>query len=162
MLRDLLTQKRLLVDSFDFGDGVVRTDRRQLRRLLGAIVYQAMDDGMLRIRVGVSSESGAPHMSYFGPRRYLPGKRIWWEMIPPPSECYPVMLQVSLSMAEVEAGLPINGLIPAIKHGRRLNLSLAVQELSSFEIAWDEEYASNPSDEEDGEEREDTEGGVIP
>lgn len=147
MLRNLLSPKRLRIGCFDFGDEELGSDRPQLRKFLGAIVYQAMDDGMLKIRIGVDRAGGEPFMKYFGPLHYAPDKQIWWDMVPPPSECYPVMLQICLSVAELEPRLPIEGVIPATKNRRRLNLRLAVEEMESFEIAWDEEYASARSGE---------------
>jgi hypothetical protein len=63
--------------------------------------------------------------------------------VPPEAYCYPVMLQVCLSLAELEECLPIKGAIPAIKQGKRLRLELEVDELDSFQIAWDPEYSSD-------------------
>jgi hypothetical protein len=45
MFCNLLSAKRLRVGCFDFGDEKYGAERTQLRRLLGAIVYQAMHDG---------------------------------------------------------------------------------------------------------------------
>lgn len=86
-------------------------------------------------------------MKYFGPLHYAPDKQIWCDMVPPPSEHYPAMLQVCLSVGELGPRLPIESIIPAIKDWRRLNLCLAVEEMESFEIAWDQEYASDWSGE---------------
>lgn len=147
MLRSLRnTKRRLKLAVFPRG---IDFDPKggELNLLLGAIAYQAMHDGMLKVRIGVDRASGEPFMKYFGPIDYDPNKQIWWDLVPPPSECYPAMLQVCLSVAELEPRLPIKGVIPATKNRRRLNLRLAVEELESFEIAWDEEYASDRSGE---------------
>ncbi len=147
MLRNLLSPKRRLKLAV-YPQGIDFDPKGgQLDLLLGAAAYQAMDDGMIKIRIGVDRASGESFMKYFGPIDYDPGKRIWWDMVPAPSECYPEMLQVCLSLAELDQGLPIKGFIPATKHWRRLKLRLAVDELESFQIAWDEEYASSRSGE---------------
>ena len=119
----------------------------ELDLLLGAIVYQAMHDGMLKVRVGIDRASGEPFMKYFGPLHYAADKQIWWDMVAPPSRCYPRTLQICMSLAQLQEELPIKGIIAATKHRKRLNLHLAVEEIGSFEIAWDEKYASDRSGE---------------
>lgn len=62
-------------------------------------------------------------------------------MVPPGAYCYPTMLQVCLSLAWVGDELPIKGTIPAIKRMKRLRLDFTVNEIDSFEIAWDATHA---------------------
>lgn len=141
-LRALIGGSRLELDVPQRG---VETDpgAQELDTLVGAFVYQAMHDGMLRVWIGVDRASGEPFLKYFGPLGYDPKNQIWWDMVPPPSECYPGMLQVCLTLAELDQGFPIKGMIPAIKQGKRLRLELEVNEIDSFQIAWDESYADN-------------------
>lgn len=145
-IREMCAPRSLVIRDWS-GPEEIDAEKRWLKPLLGCVVYQAMDDGMIKVRIGVDRASGEPFMKYFGPIDYDPEKQIWWDMVPAPSECYPGMLQVCLSLAELDQGLPIKGVIPATKNRRRLNLRLAVEEMESFEIAWDEEYASNQSGE---------------
>jgi hypothetical protein len=147
MLTDLFNRKRLQIGCFDPGVEEIDAGRRELRMLLGAIVHQAMDDGMLKIQIGVDRASGEPFMRYFGVRHFTPDKRTWWDMVPPPAYCYTTMLQTCLSLAELDDDLPLKGVIPARKDRKRLNLRLAVNEVESFEIAWDEHDARDRSDE---------------
>jgi len=57
------------------------------------------------------------------------------------------MLQACLSAAELEPQLPIKGAIPAIRDKKSLDLRFEMQEMESFEIAWDEEWALGGSGE---------------
>ena len=143
MLRNLLSAKRLRVACFDFGDEELRSDHSQLRRLLGAIVHQAMHDGMMKVRIGVDRASRGPFIKYFGPIDYDQEKQIWWDMCAPPPECYPAILQVCLSLAELEPQLPVRGTIPAIRSRKRLTLDLEMHEINSFQIGWDERHCGD-------------------
>ncbi|MBN4058961.1 hypothetical protein JYU10_00660 [bacterium AH-315-J04] len=141
MLWNLLNPRSLRIGCFDFDDEEMGWERPRLRRLLGAIVYQAMNDGMLKIRIGVDRASGEPWMKYFGPLDDAPDKQISWDMVPPDACWYPRMLQVCLSLAELDQGLPIEGMIPAIKQRKRLRLKFTIDTIDSFQIAWDADYA---------------------
>jgi len=145
-IRQMCARGALVISDWS-GPEDIDAEKRWLKPLLGSVIHQAMHDGMTKIQIGVDRASGEPFMKYFGPIDYDPDKQIWWDMVPPPSKCYPAMLQVCLSVAELEPRLPIKGVIPATRNRRRLNLRLAVEELESFEIAWDEEYASDRSGE---------------
>jgi hypothetical protein len=146
-IRRVFAPGLLMISDWDGPEEVyaLETDRSVLRRLLGAIVFQAMDDRMLRLRIGVDCASGEPFMKYFGPADYSLATRVWWDTVPPPPEHYPRMLQVCLSLANLEAQLPIRGVIPATRVRRRLNLQFAMAEMESFELAWAEEFASEAS-----------------
>ena len=123
------------------GPEEVDADKRWLKPLLGAIVYQAMHDGMLKVRIGVDPPSGEPFMKYFGTLDYDQDKQTWWDMVPLPAECYPAMVQVCLTLAELDQSLPIRGVIEARKGKKRLHLQVEVHEINSFEISWDPKYA---------------------
>lgn len=164
-IREACARGALVISDWS-GPEEIDAEKRWLKPLLGAVIHQAMHDGMLKIRIGVDRASGEPFMKYFGPIEYDPEKQIWWDMVPPPLECYPGMLQVCVSLAELDQGFPIKGIIPATKDWRRLNLHLAIEEMGSFEIAWDEKYASDRSEERavidlsgsEGEEGDDSDG----
>lgn len=117
----------------------VNPDRRGLKPVLGWLVHHAMQESSTRLRLGVNRESGEAWMKFFGPRWYR--QPIWWDMVPPEAYCYPTMLQVCLSLAELDQGLPITGMIPAIKQGKRLRLELTVDTIDSFQITWDAVHA---------------------
>lgn len=136
-----ISRRLFVVKAFALDDHEMAKPRPKLRELLGLIVYQAMHDGMMKVRIGVAHESGESFMKYFGPIDYDREKQIWWDMVAPPSRCYPRMLQICLSLAQLREELPIKGLIPAIRDRKRLNLYFTAQEMDSFEIAWDDEYA---------------------
>ena len=73
----------------------------RLRKLLGAIVYQAMCDGMSAVSLGIDCETGDSTMRFFGPIDYPEEKRTWWEMVAPPPACYPQLFQIALTSAEL-------------------------------------------------------------
>ena len=121
------------------GTKEVNPDRRGLKPVLGWLVYLAMSYGTMKLRVGVNRESGESWMKFFGPRWYR--HPTWWDIVPPEPYCYPVMLQICLSLAELQENLPIRGVIPAIRQGKHLRLELSVDEIDSFQIAWDQVFA---------------------
>ena len=139
MLSYAVTRKLFVVKAFALDDHELARPRPRLRKLLGFIVCQAMHDGMLEVRIGVDRESGEAWMKYFGPIWY--DERIWWDMVPPPADCYPRMLQICMSLAQLREQLPIKGIIPAVKDRKRLRLYLSMEDMQSFQIAWDDEYA---------------------
>lgn len=124
--------------------GLTRTvdvvaDRRGIKLVLGWLVHLAMSNGTTKLRMGINRDTGEPWLKFFGPRWYR--SPTWWEIVPPEAYCYPVMLQVCLSLAKLEEGFPLRGIIPGIKQGRRLSLEFELDELESFQIAWDPQYA---------------------
>ncbi len=133
---------RLRVGSFDCGDAELSTDSRRLTRLLGAIVNQAMTDGMTRVRFGIDAPTGEPRMQYFGPVFHMASQRTWWDMTPAPPECYPALLQVCMGLAVLDSRLPLRGTIAAVRNGERLSLSFAADSLDAFELTWSELLAS--------------------
>jgi hypothetical protein len=106
--------------------------------LLGSIVLQAMHDGMLGIRVGLDLTFKEAFLKYFGPSHYEPDRRTWWDMYAPPPECYPRLLQVCFSLADLRTGFPVSGMLPAIRGGKRFSLLFETSELASFQIMWGE------------------------
>ncbi len=145
-IRKMFASDALMISDW-CGPEEIYAEQRWLKPLLGCAVHQAMQDGMIKIWMGVHRANGEPFMKYFGPLDYDVEKQIWWDMVPPPLECYPEMLRMCLSLAELDQGLPIKGMIPAIKQGKRLRLELKLNEIDSFEIAWEKKYASNQSGE---------------
>lgn len=142
MIPYAITRRRLLIKPFALDDHEMAKACPRLRKLLGAIVCQAMHDGMLEIHIGVDRQSGESYMKYFGPIEHETDKRIWWDMVAPPSRCYPKMLQICMSLvAQIRDQLPIKGLIPAVRSRKRLTLYLTVEEMNSFRIAWNDGYA---------------------
>jgi hypothetical protein len=62
-------------------------------------------------------------------------------MVPPPADSYPTMLQICLSLAELEPQIPITGIIRAAKGWKHLPLQLTIEQIDSIQIAWAEVYA---------------------
>jgi hypothetical protein len=109
-----------------------------LLKALGAIVCQAMHDGMLSVRIGADPESGEPCMYYYGPVGAEEPR--WWDMTPPPLSAYLQMLTWVFWLAETEPSFPtIRGKIPAVKQGRRLDLDLEIDGIYSVKISWPEQ-----------------------
>ncbi len=138
LIRERCRPNVLLVDALSKITPVV-ADKRGMKLTLGWLVHSAMVDGMTKLTVGINRESGQSWMRFFGPRWYR--QPIWWDMVPPEPYCYPVMLQVCLSLGELEDDLPIRGVIPGLRHRKPVNLRLEISELGSFQIAWAKEYA---------------------
>lgn len=139
-IREICAPGALVISRWS-GTKEVNADKRGLKAVLGWLVYLAMSYGTTKLRVGVNRESGEPWMKFFGPRWYC--HPTWWDIVPPEAYSYPTMFQVCLSLAKLDQGLPIRGMIPAIKLGKRLRLELKINEIDSFQIAWDESYAEN-------------------
>ncbi|MGB2986247.1 MAG: hypothetical protein WBE26_10220 [Phycisphaerae bacterium] len=94
---------------------------------------------MTKLRIGVDRKTKEPWMKFFGPRWYC--QPIWWDMVPPPADSYPTMLQICLSLAELEPQIPITGMIRAAKGRKHLPLQLEIDQIDSIQIAWGEVYA---------------------
>ena len=114
-------------------------DRRDLTIVLGWLVHHAMEEGMTKLALGVNRETNESWMRFFGP--YWHEAPTWHEMVPPEAYCFPPMLQVCLSMAELDIEFPLKGTILAVKDRKHLDLQLEVPEIHSFQIAWDKKYA---------------------
>ena len=84
-IREMCTPGALLISDWS-GPEEIDAEKRWLKPLLGCVVHQAMHDGMTKVRIGVDRASGEPLMKYFGPIDYDAEKRIWWDMVPAPSE----------------------------------------------------------------------------
>lgn len=85
-----------------------RLSRRAARRLLAAILAQAMHDGMFALRLR-ASEPGGVSLSYLG--RDSEGQPAEWTMTPPSLATYPYLLQCALTAATLEPGFPLRGVI---------------------------------------------------
>ncbi|MCO6439015.1 MAG: hypothetical protein J5J06_18125 [Phycisphaerae bacterium] len=142
MLTLFKRRKFLVVKSFRLHEEELFRPRPRLRELLGLLIHQAMHDGMYRIQLGVDAATKEPHLRYFGPVFYEEDKREWWEMVPAPARTYPRFLQICISLAQLSNELPLSGVIPALYNGKRIDLSFTVPDMNSFEIAWDQRYAS--------------------
>jgi len=137
-IRKVFAPRALIITDWS-GPKEVNADKRWLRPVLGCLVHMAMQDGMTKLGLGIARDTQKSWMKFFGPRWYR--RPIWWDMVPPEAYCYPTMLQICLSFAELDPSLPIKGVIEARKGRKPLNLQLEVREINSFEIAWDPKYA---------------------
>ena len=144
MLRKIFKSDRLELGGWNSGEQEIALDEKRVLKLVGAIVYQAMWDGMLKVRIGVDSETGEAWMKYFGPVEY--DEQVWWDMVPPPVEFYPKTIQDIFSVVKLESQVAFQGIIPAIVDGKQLDLNFAMDSLDYFQISWSEEFAKTDSD----------------
>ena len=136
MVNTLLNKNVFRIGCFALDEEEFGRKRPRLRKLLGAIVYQAIHDRMWRVRIGVDRSTGHAFMRYFGPHDLGKDKQCWWKMVPPPAECYPAMVQLCLSLARLQPGLPFMGVIPAVMNRKKFNTDLLMNDIDSIEISW--------------------------
>lgn len=103
-------------------------------QLIGAIVAQAMLDGMCAVRFIADAAVDEVALRYFGPAADENPK--WWDMTGPPRKMYASIVQAALSLAQLECRFPIRGNIaiagrPAVK-----TISLEMERLESFTLSW--------------------------
>jgi hypothetical protein len=132
-LRERRTRRTLVITGY--GAEELDSSAAELPRLLGAIVAQAMDDGMTGIRIGVAPDTGEAWMEYFGP--VFGKKDESWGMVPPPEFCYPALVQICVSRAELQAGLPLTGVIPAVRGREPISLNFEMRQVDNFQVSWD-------------------------
>lgn len=141
MLKLFNRRKFLVVKAFRLHDEELSMLQPRLRELLGFLIFQAMNDGMFRIHLGLDAATKEPYLRYFGPVFYEEEKRIWWEMVPLPSRLYPRMWQICISLVRLSDDFPPRGVIPALRGRKKLDLDFSFPDMHSFEIAWDARYA---------------------
>jgi len=117
----------------------VDPNQRGLKLVLGWLVHLAMDNGAVALRLGVSPDTNQSWMKFLGPKWYREPK--WWDMVPPEPYCFPTLLQVCFSLADIDKELPIRGFITGLRRGKRIRLALAVPDITLFEISWDQALA---------------------
>ena len=106
-----------------------------VRRLLSGIVSQARCDGMTAVALSVDPEQGTTSMRYFGPANTEAPQ--WWEMVPPPVEMYPAMLQCVMMLGCLEHTFPIRGLIPAELRRQMIQIRFELPTLYELKLRWD-------------------------
>jgi len=111
-------------------------------QLLTFVIAQAINDGMLKLAIGYDSENDQTWMKYYGPVNYSED-RTWWEMIPPPFEVFPAMLQYVISLTSLEPAIPLQGTITSILNEQPFLLRVKIPSLNSFEFEWPKEIASS-------------------
>lgn len=140
--QEFLHPRELRIALVCFPNEELRTGRRWLRRLLGLVVRQAMQDGMTRVRFAVDEMTGEASMRYFGPVDRE--NRAWWDMVPPPADCHPTLLEVCISLAGKRRFFPINAAIPTMNGATRFALGFHAKNANDFELSWDEKHAGDP------------------
>lgn len=115
-----------------------------VRWALGWIVDHAMNNGMVGFRFGVNRETNEAWMTFQGPKWYR--RPISWDMVPPPADSFPIMLQVCLTLADVETQIPIRRTIPARKGRQHISLNLTIDTIDSIALTWDLTYARDRED----------------
>jgi len=136
---ELITRRKRLNIRPPSKEHEFETSPQYVRGALGWLVDHAMNNGMTKLRIGVDHETKEPWMKFFGPHWYHQPK--WWDLVPPPANSYPVMLQVCLSLAELEPRMPISGTIRAAKGRTRLPLQLEIFQINSIQISWGDMYS---------------------
>jgi len=109
---------------------------RQAMALLSAIVSQARLDGMSEIRFKANQDEQRLVMQYFGP--HADPNPQWWDMVPPPFECYPHLVLSVLSSADSDEGLPLRGQVPAKLHGRSVTVRFALPAVEELALKIDD------------------------
>ncbi len=102
--------------------------------LVRFLLRQAMADGMSKIAVGVDPTSGKPYMKYG--RQKSNGRFEAWDMVAPPVEFFPFLLQYLLSETELEPVMPPRGKALAVDGARRFELHVELTVPNAFEITW--------------------------
>lgn len=134
-------RRALVVSGLPEGIEIER-DRSGNQFMLAWLIQHAMNNGCIGLRLGVSHDSTKSWswLNYLGPHWHR--QPSWVRIVPPDTENYPILLQVCLSLAEVELGaLPIRGKVPVIRSGKRSTLELEISELASFQLTWDKGLA---------------------
>lgn len=139
-LCDRWDARTFAIREIDFDDDEYDRKRPRHRRLLCALVAQAMRDGMTRIRIGYDAETGEPFMRYFGP--VDSDGPIWWKMYPPTKTGFHAMEAWCLSLCEARPVTPPGGTIAATMNGEPVTLQFAQPDASSIELRWPEAMAS--------------------
>jgi len=97
------------------------------------MIAQAMHDGMASIRVGVNTDGGSC-LQYYGPAKSP--SPCWWEMVPPPPECYPILLQVVFEHTVFDSVIPLKGSLCAYRGREEWTLECTLRDWNYFEISW--------------------------
>lgn len=110
--------------------------RKECRRLLAAILAQAMQDEMSVVRFRMTADGSALSMQYYGPADA--DEPAWWDMVPPPVSVYPQILQAVLESAELRPMMPLSGHIPARRDGRPVRIDFELRDGHELTLTWDQ------------------------
>jgi len=108
--------------------------KRSPRKLLGAIIGQAMNDRMLRVQIGYHPASGKPVMRYYGPADD-PSPR-WWDAVAPPPSVFGRLLKTVFAISDLDESLPVAGRIQAGLRRARVDIRVEFHGLETFELSW--------------------------
>jgi len=124
---------------------------RKNRVLLSCILTQAMRDGMTMIRIGIDPASSEAYMKYYGPDDN--GNPQWWDMVPPPKEHYPYLLQYVISITSIDGSIPLKGKIRFLNRkkfleteGKNLEINIDIPEHHTIQLSWPESFAKRHAD----------------
>ena len=102
-----------------------------------------MNDGMTMVRIGIDRATSKAYMKYYGPVGYE--NPVLWDMVSPPKEEYPYILQYVISIASIECGMPLKGKIQFINRHkilatncRRLAIDINIPDDRTIELSWPE------------------------
>jgi len=109
--------------------------RKECRRLLAAILAQAIQDGMNVVRFRMAADGSALSMQYFGPADS--DEPAWRDMVPPPACVYAQMLQALIELADLRPAMPLSGHIPARRDGRPVRIDFELRDGHELTLTWD-------------------------
>ena len=118
----------------DASPEAAREHPEEFQRLLGLLVAQAYQDGMTAIRFEADPGSQTLTMGYFGPRD---GKQpIWWDMTPPPGECYGAMIKAIVEATQFEAGVCASGTLQVYVNRQLVVVNVAIVDWYHVKLSW--------------------------
>ena len=98
------------------------------------MIAQAYTDGMTRIAIGCVPENRAVHVRYFGPQH---GERQWWDMLPPPSDVYALLVRAVIEATTFKSGVDPVGVIRAEINKTKLDIQVVLRSWFDLELSWD-------------------------
>lgn len=115
-----------------------RSDKESARmaapKLLGAVLTQAITDGMLSVSIGADAQRGEAWLRYFGPAGAAQPQ--WWEMTPPPLDLYPHIVQAVIARSEFEDGVPLRGILRARFRRSQIDVQVALEQPYELLLCW--------------------------
>lgn len=110
-------------------------DFESTREMLSSVILHATKIGASRIVLGFSPEANEMTLRFWCPAPGHPTSQ-WWDMVPPPNECYPYVVQVCLQLAKLEESFPLKGVINCRLNRRFLTLDFSMNSLTEIHLTW--------------------------
>lgn len=105
------------------------------KEMLSSVILHAMNIGMSRAVFGMLPETNEMTLKFWGPAPNHPVPQ-WWDMVPPPVECYPFVVKACLDYAKLDPSFPFKGEIECQRNRVPLILAFSMDSLTEFQLAW--------------------------